>query len=132
MTNETDAQVATEPQEITASKITIVDRMGKPRIRLLVDEDGAAAAQFLDGDGHLRMALYLKERNVDDEGYLMDAASDNEAGLLITGRLSGAAIKLGISDDAFFGKRPRLEVTEGTGWSKRRHRFPSLPPNVSD
>lgn len=127
-----DTDTATEPQKITANEITIVDRKGKPRIRMLVEEDGTAAVEFLDRDERLRMALYLKERDVDDEDYLLETGSDNDSGLLVTGRLSGAAIRLGISDDAFFGKRARLEIAEGPQWGKRRHRFPSLPPNISD
>lgn len=122
----------TEPQKITANEITIVDRKGNPRIRMLVEEDGTAAVEFLDRDERLRMALYLKEPDVDDDDYLIEADSDNDAGLLVTGRLTGASIRLGISNDGFFGRRPRLEIAEGPGWGKRRHRFPSLPPNVSD
>jgi hypothetical protein len=127
-----DTGTATEPQKITANEITIVDRKGKPRIRMLVEEDGTAAVEFLDRDERLRMALYLKERDVDDEDYLLETGSDNDSGLLVTGRLSGAAIRLGISDDAFFGKRARLEIAEGPRRGKRRHRFPALPPNISD
>lgn len=127
-----DTDTATEPQKITASEITIVDRKGNPRIRMLVEEDGTAAVEFLDRDKRLRMALYLKEPDVDGDDYLIEAGSDNDAGLLVTGRLSGASIRLGISNDGFFGRRPRLEIAEGPGWGKRRHRFPSLPPNVSD
>ena len=127
-----DTDTATEPQKITASEITIVDRKGKPRIRMLVEEDGTAAVEFLDRDERLRMALYLKERDVDDEDYLLETGSDNDSGLLVTGRLSGAAIRLGISDDGFFGRRARLEIAEGPGWGKKRHRFPSLPPKISD
>jgi len=129
-TGETDQN--TEPERIVASELIIVDRKGKPRIRMLVEEDGTAAVEFLDRDERLRMALYLKEPDVDDEDYVIEAHSDNDSGLLVTGRLSGAAIRLGISDDRFFGRRPRLEIAEGPGWGKRRHRFPSLPPNVSD
>lgn len=127
-----DSDTVTQPQKITANEITIVDRKGKPRIRMLVEEDGTAAVEFLDRDERLRMALYLKEPGVDDEDYVIEADSDNDSGLLVTGRLSGAAIRLGISGDGFFGRRPRLEIAEGPGWGKRRHRFPTLPPNVSD
>jgi len=132
MTTSKDTNTATEPQKITANEITIVDRKGNPRIRMLVEEDGTAAVEFLDRDERLRMALYLKEPDVDDDDYLIEADSDNDAGLLVTGRLTGASIRLGISNDGFFGRRPRLEIAEGPGWGKRRHRFPSLPPNVSD
>lgn len=132
MTTATDTKAVTEPQKITASEITIVDRKGKPRIRMLVEEDGTAAVEFLDRNERLRMALYLKEHDADDEDGILEAGSDNDAGLVITGRLSKASIRLGISDDGFFGKRARLEITEGLGWGGRKHRFPSLPPNVSD
>lgn len=132
MTTVKDTDTATEPQKITANEITIVDRKGKPRIRMLVEDDGTAAVEFLDRDERLRMALYLKEPDVDDEDYLMEEGSDNDSGLLVTGRLSKASIRLGISDDGFFGRRARLEIAEGPGWGSRRHRFPSRPPNVSD
>ena len=128
--NDTDTE--TEPQKITATQLTIVDRKGKPRIRMLVDEDGTAAVEFLDRDQRLRMALYLKEPDVDDEAYLLEEGSDNEAGLVVTGRLSKASIRLGISYDGLFGKRPHLEIVEGPGWGRRRHRFPSRPPGASD
>jgi len=127
-----DTDTATEPQKITASELTIVDRKGKPRIRMHVEEDGTAAVQFLDRDERLRMALYLKEHDVDDEAYLLDEGSDNEAGLVVTGRLSKASIRLGISYDGLFGKRPHLEITEGPGWGRKRHRFPPRPPGSSD
>ena len=132
MTTVKDIDTDTEPQKITANEITIVDRKGKPRIRMLVEEDGTAAVEFLDRTERLRMALYLKEVDVDDEDYLFEEGSDNDSGLMVTGRRSGAAIRLGISEDAFFGKRPRLEITEGPGWGKTRHRFPPRPPNGSD
>ena len=132
MTTTIDTDTVTEPQKITASEITIVDRKGKPRIRMLVEEDGTAAVEFLDRDERLRMALYLKEPDEDCDDYIIDSGSDNDLGLVLTGRLSKASIRLGISNDGFFGKRARLEITEGLGWGGRRHRFPSLPPNVSD
>ena len=121
-----------EPQKITASEITIVDRKGKPRIRMAVDTDGTAAVEFLDGNERLRMALYLKEYDIDDEDFLFEEGSDNDSGLLVTGRKSGATIRLGICEDGLFGKRPRLEITEGAGWGKTRHRVPPRPPGSSD
>lgn len=132
MTTAKDTDTVTEPQKITANELTIVDRKGKPRIRMLVEDDGTAAVEFLDRDQRLRMALYLKEPDLDDEDYLMEEGSDNDSGLLVTGRLSKASIRLGISDDGFFGRRARMEIAEGPGRGKTRHRFPSRPPNVSD
>ena len=132
MTTAQGTDTATEPQRITANEITLVDRNGKPRIRMVVEDDGTAAVEFLDKHERLRMALYLKEPDLDNDDYVIEADSDNDAGLLVTGRLSGAAIRLGISHDGFFGKRARLEIAEGPGWGQRRHRFPTRPPNVSD
>jgi len=127
-----DTDTVTEPQKIIANELTIVDRKGKPRIRMVVEEDGTAAVKFLDGNERLRMALYLKEPNGDDETCLVEADADNDAGLLVTGRLSNASIRLGISNDGFFGRRPHIEIVEGPGWGSKRHRFPSRPPGVSD
>ena len=132
MISVSDNSTATQPQRITASEIVIVDRDGKPRIRMSVDDDGTAAVKFLDREERLHMALYLTERNSDDEDYLFESGSDNDSGLLVAGRQSGATIRLGISDDGFFGKRARLEITEGRASVKRRHRFPVLPPRSSD
>jgi hypothetical protein len=127
-----DANTIGEAQKIIANEITLVDRNGKPRIRLVVEDDGTAAVKFLDGEERLRMALYLKEPNVEDDDYLFAEGSDNDAGLIVTGRGSGASIRLGISYDGLFGRRARLEVTEGPGYGRKRHRFPALPPNVGD
>lgn len=122
-----------ELQKIVASEITIVDSNGKPRMRLLVDEDNTAAVQFFDKTEQLRMALYLREPVGDDVDLLCDEpGSDNEAGLIVTARQSHAALRLGVLEDGLFGKRPHLEIVEGLGYSKRRHRFPPRPPNVSD
>ena len=128
----TEDSAAIEPQKIIASEITIVGSNGKPRIRMSVDDDGTAAVQFLDGEGRLRMALYLREPDPDDEDTFFESGSDNDSGLLVTGRQSGASIRLGISDDTLFGKRARLEIVEGRALGKRRHRFPVLPPHSSD
>ena len=132
MTTDVATNTATEPQKIIANEITLVDRNGKPRIRMAVEDDGTAAVKFLDGDNRLRMVLYLKEPDADDEDYVFNEGSDNEAGLIVTGRRSGGSIRVGISDDGLVGKRARLEIVEGQGWGKKRHRFPELPPNVSD
>lgn len=127
-----DIDTAAEPQKITANEITLVDRHGKPRIHMSVEDDGTAAVKFLDGEEHLRMAIYLKEPNLDDEDLLTDSGSDNDAGLIVTGRQSRAMIRLGISGDGLYGKRARLEINEGSSWSKKRHRFPAIPPHLSD
>ena len=132
MTTDVATNTATEPQKIIANEITLVDRNGKPRIRMAVEEDGTAAVKFLDGDQRLCMVLYLKEPDPDDEDYTFNEGSDNDAGLIVTGRRSGASIRVGISDDGLFGRRARLEIVEGQGWGKKRNRFPPLPPNVSD
>ena len=123
---------ALEPTTITANEISIVDRNGKPRIRMLVEDDGTAAVEFFDGENRLRMALYLKEPDPDDETAMFESASDNDAGLVVTGRQSGASIMIGITDDRLYGKRARLEILEGRAWGKGRHRFPTLPPSTSD
>src|ERR1044071_2262605 len=128
----TEVLAGIETRKVVATEITIVDRNGKPRIRLHVDEDGAAAVKFFDRDEKLRMALYLKEPGFDDEDCLTETGSDNDSGLLVVGRRSGASVALGITEDGLFGKRPRLEIVEGTGWGKKRHRFPPRPPNVND
>jgi hypothetical protein len=130
MTTAVDA--TSEAQTLTATEITLVDRNGKPRIRLGVDDDGTAAVKFFDRDEKLRMALYLKEPGLNDEDCLTETGSDNDSGLLVVGRRSGASVALGITEDGLFGKRPRLEIVEGTGWGKKRHRFPPRPPNVND
>jgi len=132
MTAKAEINPETNLQKITATEITIVDGKGKPRIRLAVEEDGTAAVKFLDGNERLCMALYLKEHDADDDDYPFEEGSDNDSGLVVTGRRSGAAIRLGISEDGLFGKRPRLEITEGVGYGRPRHRFPPRPPNSSD
>lgn len=132
MNSTLDSDTVTEPQTITARAINLVDRNGLLRISLTVEDDGTAAVKFLDRDQHLRMILYLKEPDSNDDACFLDEGSDNDAGLIVAGRQSGNSIRLGISDDGFFGKRARLEIVEGRSWGKGRHRFPALPPNVSD
>ncbi|HSB11039.1 MAG TPA: hypothetical protein VLM38_16240 [Blastocatellia bacterium] len=115
---------STEPQEIIASEIKIVDRKGKLRMRLAVDEDGTAAVRFFDNGEQLRMALYPREPEDSDEQTLME---DREAGLVITERSPASVIRLAINDDGLLGKRPRLEIIEGVDIGRGRHRFPPLP-----
>ena len=120
---------STELPQIITREITIVDSRGKRRMRLAVDEDGTAAVKFFDRDEQLRMALYLKGPEEDAEELLME---DREAALIITEGASGRAVVLGITTDGLSGPRPRLEITEGAGFGRQRHRFPARPPTVDD
>jgi hypothetical protein len=113
---------STEPQKIVASEITIVDRDGKPRIRLLVEEDGSPAIHLIDKAEKLRVALYLK----DDEDW------DSEAGLLITNSNRAATIRLWVGHDALTERRASLDIVEGIGIGRRVHKFPARPRNASD
>ena len=136
MVEREDARAAVEPQRIVASEITLVDRRGRPRIRMVADEDGTAAVKFYDTDDQLRMALYLKEPEADDETDGVDnadliIAECAEAGLIMTERFAGS-IRLGIYNDGLFGRRPHLEIAQGAGTTKRVHLFPSRPPYVDD
>ena len=127
MSTATDTSTATEPQKIVASEITIVDRTGKPRIRLGVDEDGTAAVKFYNANEQLRMILYLKQP-YDDDGVTM--SEHGEVGLIMIERSD--AIRLGIMEDGLFQRSPRLQIVQGVGGRKRFQVFPPRPPNVSD
>ena len=70
MTQPNGADQEAKPQRIIANEITIVDRHGRPRMRLAVDDDGTAAVKFYDNGDHLRVALFLKQPENDDEDSL--------------------------------------------------------------
>ena len=127
-TNSADQEA--EPQRITAREITIVDRHGKPRMRLGVDDDGTAAVNFYDNTDHLRVALFLKQPEDDDEDSLF-MSDDGELGLLMVDRRSGG-IRLTIAQDGILGKRARLEISESLLDKRRTHRFPPRPAVVND
>jgi hypothetical protein len=130
MTQPNGADQEAKPQRIIANEITIVDRHGKPRMRLGVDDDGTAAVKFYDNTDHLRVALFLKQPENDDEDSLF-MSEDGELGLLMVDRRSGG-IRLTIAEDGILGKRARLEISESLLDKRRTHRFPPRPAVMND
>jgi hypothetical protein len=130
MTYANGADQEAKPQRIIASEITIVDRSGRPRIRLAVDDDGTAAVKFYDSADHLRVALFLKQPENEDEDSLF-MSEDGELGLLMVDRRSGG-IRLTIAEDGILGKRARLEISESLLDKRRTHRFPPRPAVMND
>jgi len=130
MTQPKGADQEAKPQRIIASEITIVDRHGKPRMRLGVDDDGTAAVKFYDNTDHLRVALFLKQPEDDDEDSLF-MSDDGELGLLMVDRRAGG-IRLTIAEDGILGKRARLEISESLLDKRRTHRFPPRPAVTND
>jgi len=130
MTQPNGADQEAKPQRIIANEITIVDRHGKPRMRLGVDDDGTAAVKFYDNTDHLRVALFLKQPENDDEDSLF-VSEDGELGLLMVDRRSGG-IRLTIAEDGILGKRARLEISESLLDKRRTHRFPPRPAVMND
>jgi hypothetical protein len=122
-------QEAKQSQRIIASEITIVDRRGRPRIRLGVDEDGTAAVKLYDSGEQLRAALYLKQPEDDDEESLL-VSEYGELGLLLVDRDAGV-VRLAIGEDGLLGRRARIEVVESAG-GRRRHVFPPRPAVAVD
>ena len=129
MTSNNDTPRTPEPQQLTASEITIVDGRGRPRIRLGVGEDGLAAVKFYDNENQMRMTLYMRQPDDESEAVLLGDITD--MGLLIVDRHAGT-IRLGIGCDGFFGRTPHLEIAQGAGFSKRVHLFPPRPPLSED
>jgi len=130
MTQPNGADQEAKPQRIIANEITIVDRHGKPRMRLGVDDDGTAAVKFYDNTDHLRVALFLRQPENDDEDSLF-MSEDGELGLLMVDRRSGG-IRLTIAEDGILGKRARLEISESLLDKRRTHRFPPRPAVMND
>jgi len=130
MTQPNGADQEAKPQRIIANEITIVDRHGRPRMRLGVDDDGTAAVKFYDNTDHLRVALFLKQPENDDEDSLF-LSEDGELGLLMVDRRSGG-IRLTIAEDGILGKRARLEISESLLDKRRTHRFPPRPAVMND
>jgi hypothetical protein len=130
MTQPNGADLEADPQRITARELTIVDRHGRPRMRLGVDDDGTAAVKFYDNTDHLRVALFLKQPEDDDEDSLF-MSDDGELGLLMVDRRSGG-IRLTIAEDGILGKRARLEISESLLDKRRTHRFPPRPAITND
>jgi hypothetical protein len=130
MTQPNGADQEAKPQRIIANEITIVDRHGRPRMRLGVDDDGTAAVKFYDNTDHLRVALFLKQPENDDEDSLF-MSEDGELGLLMVDRRSGG-IRLTIAEDGILGKRARLEISESLLDKRRTHRFPPRPAVMND
>jgi len=130
MTQPNGADQEAKPQRIIANEITIVDRHGRPRMRLGVDDDGTAAVKFYDNTDHLRVALFLKQPENDDEDSLF-VSEDGELGLLMVDRRSGG-IRLTIAEDGILGKRARLEISESLLDKRRTHRFPPRPAVMND
>ena len=130
MTHANGADQQANPQRITARELTIVDRNGKPRMRLAVDDDGTAAVKFYDNNNQLRVALFLKQPQDDDEDSLF-MSEDGELGLLMVDRRSGG-IRLTIAEDGILGKRARLEISESLLDQRRTHRFPPRPAVMND
>jgi hypothetical protein len=130
MTQPNGADQEAKPQRIIANEITIVDRHGRPRMRLGVDDDGTAAVKFYDNTDHLRVALFLRQPENDDEDSLF-MSEDGELGLLMVDRRSGG-IRLTIAEDGILGKRARLEISESLLDKRRTHRFPPRPAVMND
>jgi len=130
MTHANGADQEADPQRITARELTIVDRHGRPRMRLAVDDDGTAAVKLYDNNDHLRVALFLKQPEDDDEDSLF-MSEDGELGLLMVDRRSGG-IRLTIAEDGILGKRARLEISESLLDKRRTHRFPPRPAVMND